>query len=83
MIISQGEVQTIPTTFDKLQTILIALKSVGYAMVSILSSLISVTITHSPQEIMNRSEKAVEKYLNRNTVRKPNLFVEELLKSGL
>lgn len=32
---------------------------------------------------MNRSEKAVEKYLNRNTVRKPNLFVEELLKSGL
>lgn len=36
IIISQGNVQTIPATFDKLQTILLVLKSVGYVMVSFL-----------------------------------------------
>lgn len=32
---------------------------------------------------MDRSEKAVERHLRRNTFNDPELFVEKLLKSGL
>lgn len=77
IIISQGDVQTIPATFDKLQTILLVLKSVGFVMVGVLLLLLlklPLTIHRKSWIDLRRLSKSVsivlpftsQNYLRRN-----------------